>query len=308
MATVKKSKTTKKMKKQHQPDYYPVQRQIAVGVDNGLIAGTCVGDMAKLLSISNRRLYRYGNLYQIKVDLDMEITNNSNVQVEVYALRNTWDVQRSFALAKKVWEESSKEERESAGSLIARWRDFRVEHGITGASILDPMEYDSATLAATVANDGEHSNSIVDKNGVETFFTWGNSDANSISIMSEWNQAGRTSTDPSTSSDLAPYDGVNSDEMSNIELEALSRGGNSPPYGNQSPTDCWIKVATLYYRPGVTPSAGGLAKLSSGYFDAPCGLFALKVNVGGDRPNGDISVTAKAGDYKGVMAQSMTQR
>lgn len=307
MATVKKSSKTKKtkVKKQHQPDYYPVQRTIPLGVDGSTLTGTCVGDAGRLLSIANRRLYRYGNMYQIKIDVD-PWTTTTDLEIEVYALRNTWDVQRAFALAKKTWDESTAEEREDAGSAVARWRDFRVRHGVTGANVLSPTSYDNASLAAGVDADGEHLDSVVDKAGVQTFFTWGLASATALAIDGEWIQAGRTSNDPASFSTTAPYDGVNSDEQSDIEMASLADRGNAPPYQSSAPTDNLIKVTTLYIRPGIGPtSSGGLAKLSTGYFDAPCGLFVLKFNT--NRNNGDVKLSVKSGDYKGVHALGMCQ-
>lgn len=301
----KKKAPVKRTKKQHQPDYYPVQRIIPLGVDGGNLSGTVVGDAGKLLSIANRRLYRYGNMYQIKIDIDPWITS-TDLEVDVYALRNTWDVQRGFALAKKVWDESTVEERESSASNTARWRDFRMQHGVTGANILDPVIYDNASLAAGVSNVGEHLDSVVDKGGVQTFFTWGNATATAIDVMGEWVSAGQTSNDPAVTVTNSPYDGVNSDEISDIEMTGLSGRGNSPPYQTTSDTDCLVKVTTLYIRPGAAPAnAGGLQKLSTGYFDAPCGLFVLVFNT--NRANGDVKLCVKSGDYKGVHALSMSQ-
>jgi hypothetical protein len=304
----KKKTNVKRSKKQHTPDYYPVQRRIPIGVDGGTLTGTVVGDVGKLLSIANRRLYRYGNLYQIKVDLDMNVTANADVQIDVYALRNTWDVQRGYALAKKIWDESTAEERESASSNIARWRDFRIDAGVVGATFADPVSNDNASLAAGVDNDGEHDVSNVDIGGVSTRFTWGNAGAGLIDVMGEWTKAGITSTDPSSVVTTAPYDGVNADEMSDIEMESLGNDGNNPPYQATSPTDCLVKVGTIFFRAATSPAdSGSLQRLSTGYFDAPCGLFALKFNTGQNRPNGDVSITVKSGDYKGVHALSMSQ-
>ena len=306
-----KTKTTSKVKakrtkKQHTPDYYPVQRRIPIGVEGASLTGTVVGDAGKLLSIANRRLYRYGKMYQIKVDLDMNVTANSDVQIDVYALRNNWDVQRGYALAKKIWEESSAEEREVASSNIARWRDFRIDSGVTGATFADPVIYDNASLAASVANDGEHTVSSVDVGGVATRFTWGNAGVGLIDVMGEWTKAGVTSTDPSAVTTTAPYDGVNADEMSDIEMEDLSNDGNNPPYQATSDTDCLVKVGTIFFRAASAPTPPvALQRLSTGYFDAPCGLFVLDINTA--RANGEISITAKSGDYKGVHALSMSQ-
>lgn len=289
-------------KKQHTPDYYPVQREIPLGVFDSAISATTVGDAGQLLSIANRRLMRYGMNYQIKIDLDPTLTVASAYQIEVYALMNNWDVQRAFALAKDTWTKAHADEIES-GNVAARWMDFRIRDGVTGASRLQPVRYDQATQAAIVTDDGEHVESSVDNGGTETFFTWGNASATQLAVLAEWQQAGRTGDDPSVSSPNAPYDGVNSDSMSNIEAVNVATRGNSPPYSASSYGDMLVKVATLRYQPGPD----GLQRLSTGYFDAPCGLFVLKHNSAGNLPNGILSMTAKSGDYKGVAAHKMCQ-
>jgi hypothetical protein len=297
-------KTVKKTapKKQHTPDYYPVVRETYLGDDvNGAFTGTHAGDAGQILSIVNRRLYRYGKLYQVKLDLDIPSTFAADAVVEVYALRNNWDTQRAFALAKSVFDEAYADELKIGTGNLARWRDFRIANGVSGAGIIDPVNYDSATLAIGVENLGEHALSSVDKAGVETFFTWGNANATTLSVPAEWTSAGRTASDPNIISTSAPYDGVNTDQLSDIEQEHLGDLGNNPPYSATSANDLMTKVATLYFRPGAI----GLSKLSTGYFDAPCGLFIVKVNT--SLPNGYLKFSAKAGDYKGVHALSMCQ-
>ena len=49
----KKKAPAKRTKKQHTPDYYPVQRKIPLGVDGSLLTGTCVGHAGNLLSIAS---------------------------------------------------------------------------------------------------------------------------------------------------------------------------------------------------------------------------------------------------------------
>ena len=298
-ASTKKTST----KKQHTPDYYPVQREIPLGVFDSAISTTTVGDAGRLLSIANRRLMRYGMNYQIKIDLDPVNTIATAYQVEVYALSNNWDVQRAFALAKATWDEAHEDELKAGGGTTARWLDFRVAHDVTGGVELNPVRYDQQTLAAIVTNDGEHIDSTVDDNGSEKRLSWGEASASAINILSEWQQAGRTGNDPSTFSTNAPYDGVNDATMSDIEKSNLGGDGNAPPYSNTSYVDLFTKVATLRYQPGPD----GMQRLSTGYFDAPCGLFVLKQTSVGNLPNGIVSMTAKAGDYKGVSAQKMCQ-
>lgn len=302
MATKKSmSKSARKVtKKQHTPDYYPVVKKITLGVDGGSITGTMVGDAGRLLSISNRRLYRYAKNYQIKLDLDIPNTLGTDAAIEVYALANNWDVQRALALAKSIYDQAHEEELRVAGGSSARWRDFRVSSG-TGGSLLSPVTFDNATLATNVQTTGEFSPSSVDKAGTRTYFTWGAATVNQIDILNEWIESGRTSDSPATFSTTAPYQGVNSDSASDLELEGVNTEGNDAPYSPSGLSDQLVKVATLYFRPGAI----GMQKMSTGFFDAPCGLFILKsaTNIS----NGTVQLAVKSGDYKGVHALSMCQ-
>jgi len=288
-------------KKQHTPDYYPIVRNIALGVDGGTFNGTTVGDAGQMLSIVNRRLYRYGKMYSLKIDIDVDVTVGADTQVEVYALANNWDIQRAYALAKKTYDEAYVDERALGKGQIARWSDFRITTGVNGAAQLDPVTFDRDTLALTVRNDGEHSASVVDVGGTLTSFTWGSSAAGILSVLEEWDNAGNVSVSPQSASTTAPYAGVNSDDLNSNEMNNLAVRGNDPPYAQSTSGDIYVRVATLYFRPGAT----GMSRLSTGFFDAPCGTFVLKTNSA--LPNGSVRLTCKAGDYKGVMALDMAQ-
>lgn len=301
MASRKTPKKTAPQKKQHTPDYYPVQRKIPLGVFDSAISATTTGDAARLLSIANRRLMRYGMNYQIKIDLEPNAAGIATpFAVDVYALANTWDVQRAFALAKKTHDEAHADEAEYANK--ARWYDFRIAADVTGAAELTPVRYDQATQAAIVTNDGEFVTSTVDDGGSQKRFSWSSASGSALNVLSEWSVSGRANADPATVSTSAPYNGVNSDQLSDIESDNLEQHGNNPPYSATSHADLMVKVATIRYQPG----AEGLQRLSTGYFEAPCGLFVLKHNLGGaNLTNGSITFTAKSGDYKGVDAKAM---
>lgn len=288
-------------KKQHSADYYPIQRNIALGVDGGTFNGTTATDAGKLLSIVNRRLYRYGKMYSLKIDLDVDVTVGADTSVEVYALANIWDVQRAYALAKKTYDEAMQDERAQMSSNQSRWEDFRISSGVNGANPLDPVTFDRDTLALTVRNEGEHEFSIVDEAGTSHSFTWGAAVGDQLGVITEWDKAGNVSADPQSAVTTAPYANVNNDQLSTIEAEALGSHGNLPPYAQSTSGDIYVRVATLYYRPGAT----GMSRLSTGFFDAPCGVFVLKTN--NTLANGSVRMTVKAGDYKGVHALDMAQ-
>lgn len=303
MATKKAPAKGKKTisKKQHTPDYYPIQRNIALGVDGGALTGTAILDAGKILSIANRRLYRYGKMYQLKIDLDVDVTVGSDVEVEVYALANTWDIQRAYALAKKTYDEAYADERTLGKGQIARWTDFRINHGINGTvGDIDPVTFDRDTLALTVQNEGEHALSVVDVAGTLKGFTWGSSSGGELSVLEEWDNVGNVSLDPQSISTTAPYAGVNSDDLNSNEMTALGNRGDSPPYAQSTSGDIYVRIGTLYYRPGAT----GMSRTSTGFFDAPCGTVVLVTN---NLANGSLRMTAKAGDYKGVHALDMAQ-
>lgn len=302
MATKKTKKApARKTKKQHTPDYYPVQRKIALGVDGGNLGGNNVADIGKLLSIQNRRLYRQGKLYTAKVDLEIDGTVAVDHYVDVYVLVNNWDTQRAFALAKATYDEAYADELKAQAGQTSRWRDFRTDPGLTGFGEIDPVTFERGTLAESVQNFGEHVLSFVDDAGTQKGFTWGQATASLLSIIAEWDNAGSTSSTPSTASSSAPYGGVNSDQLSDIEMSNLGSAGNSPPYNPGNTGGIWVKVGTLYKQVGAI----GMQKLSTGYFEAPCGLVAFVANAG--LGNDSLSLTVKSGDYKGVHALSMCQ-
>lgn len=306
-ATMAKT-NVKRSKKQHTPDYYPVQRTIpvsgTVAANGGIITGTMVGDAGKLLSQTNRRLYRYGMNYRIKLDLEMSQATSGSVDVEVFALRNNWDVQRAFALAKATYDEAHADElNHTKSGNLARWRDFRMDDGVNSAVDLNPVIIDIPTLNVSIPSDGEFAKATVDDGGTEKFISWGNSAANTISARDEWIVAGRTGDDPSTVSTDAPYAGVNSDSMSDIEMETLGTDGNQPPYSATSDSDLFYRVGIMRYE----TAPDGLQRLSTGYFDAPCGLFVIKVTSGVNLSAGSVVLTAQSGDYKGISAQKMCQ-
>lgn len=305
-------KTTKKTttKKQHTPDYYPVVRNIPLGLTSGNLGGDTIVDAARLLSIANRRLYRFGNNYEIKIDLDVNHTVNADVEFEVYALINSWDIQRAYALAKATHDKAMADERASLGPTgVARWQDFRVGHGVTGASIALPIFNDRGSLTDIVQNDGEFQDSQVDDGGTLKQFTWGQAAGNLLSVIAEWDLVGQTDSSPqSHAGGDAPYSGVNSDDQSGIERQAVIENGNLPPYNQNTPGQVWIKVATLYYRVDPAgPVSVGMQRLSTGYFHAPCGLVCLKSVGPANLSIGSVRMTAKSGSYKGVAAHSMCQ-
>lgn len=262
--------------------------RITVGQESPATPNTVVS-AKELLSRVNRRLYRYGKAYTQKVDLRPD----SGQVVTVYALTNNWVNRNAYRMAMKAWLENTKEERAAAGKNTARWLDFQCSHAPTGYSAGKPVVYDRQTLAATTLIGGEHVGSRVAKDdGTEMTFSWTEPGAAlKFNLIEEYDKAGRVLQTPEDSETTLAYQALNSDDMVNTIYERVQEDGDLPPYEPDTFSNgIWTKIATL--------DASDAQRLSTGYFEALCGVIALEVYNG----NGDITVCYKPGKYKGVHA------
>lgn len=281
--------------------HYPVIRTMTLGEPALLGRSQRLIDIGKVLSKTNRRLYRQGRYYEAKIDLE----SDSNTEFEVYALRDDWAVQKAYQMAYTMYLKATKDERETMiGRQVARWEDFRIDHALAQPnSEVGPLFYTEGLAPLNLAGQGEFElSTVIDGNGVRRTFTWGPfSGTSSYSLLDEYDKAGNTESSPDSfvAGAAVPYDNLNTEVDAHM-ADDLEDHGNNPPYdkdgvNRQSP---WVKIATLS---AANPNA---QRLSTGFFTAPCGLIVLK-----QAANSDIrekySLTVKKGDYKGVHAPSM---
>jgi len=281
--------------------FFPVQRKIQLGVSGAPGAVEAQFDTGRILSQLNHRLYRYGKRYTQKIDVDPSyITPGSTI--DVWALMDSWMVQKAYEEGKTVFDRAYTDERENLSKKArARWFDFRVRSGTTGTSLYPVVDGSPSTPATAVIVSGEFDPSIVeDAAGATRTFTWaGATTATEYSLMNEYNLAGNTNLSPTVPTGAGPYDDLEAD-ASAVEMEALQQRGNAPPYDANGLPSVWVKIATL------TVGAAGNQKISTGYFDAPCGLVYIKATGQTvDSLSNGISCTVQAGDYKGVKAHNM---
>jgi hypothetical protein len=290
-------------------EYYPVQRQVNLGSSGN--STRMIVDVGRVLSTVNHRLYRQGKTYQVKIDLDNRPDAAAGAaQFDVYALADTWYVQKAWQLARATYLRATADEREKMSSQqIARWEDFRVNAGVsTGAVNVVPYQY-SETLAGALNTDGEFDASEITlaDGTTQRTFTWGSTpSASEYSILQEYDKSGDTDLAPSTSSATKAYSDSD-DRVDESQMDDLASKGNAPPYNATSFTDnVWVKIATLDNSvAGVNPGAGGAhSRMSTGYFNAPCGLVVLVPSLSGSLA-GNVTLTAKSGQYKGVAAMNM---
>lgn len=301
-AKPKKKKSTKSKR-------YPVERQYRLGFTLPSNTTRVLGAMDRDLSRVNHRLYRQSRYYEMKVDIDADLPDGSTVFV--YALQDTWMNQKAYQTAHAIFEENSMEEaqRTVSGSR-ARWNDFRVASGETsGATDADstPVGYSSGAVvpSGTQYTAGEYVLSeVADASGNSKTFRWVGSSASTFNIIDEYDAMGNTNNEPAFPiTGSVAYDGLE-DNVDQAQLEHLQGDGNAPPYSGQAIENQVFKlVATLHV------DANGTSKLSTGFFTAPCGIYTLAFAGGldGNTANDGITITAKAGDYKGVAAMSMLE-
>jgi len=288
-------KTTKKSKK-----YYPSSKIL-----NLIPAAGAPRDSFEIradheLSAANMRLYRQSRVYCLKLNLAPNFA--ANTQLEVYAINPTWMAMNAYKRAYETFVENSKEERSSTD---ARWNDFRVESGAGADGQLLGAQKQDVEGNFSLNSRGEYLYSEVhDSAGNTKKFSWmGTTASNLFNIIDEYDRHANTSNDPSNPTNEVPYDGLNDDRDAGQSAH-LQGDGNQPPYPSTTlENDVLVKIATL-------SSNAQAQKLSTGYFDAPCGYVFVKsttpIAVTADMSE-VVTLVCKEGDYKGVHAVSMLE-
>lgn len=300
-----KKKTSKdpSFRKKKPLAYFPVQRKIPVGNPVTPTGFTGLLDAARALSQVNHRLYRYGKKYTLKVDVDpSELL--SGTDIHLYALADNWMVQKAFEEAKSVFDRAYTDERENLSeSQYARWRDFRIASGVTNDTLRPIMRNHPTAGPLRFQTLGTFDLSVVeDSAGNPRTFTWSNNPnvATEYSVINEYNLAANTTVTPGVTTGAGPYDDLEAD-ASQLEMNALQTRGAQPPYDPTGLPPVWIKVGTL-----TVSGTTGSQKLSTGYFDAPCGIVSIQIEgQNWESMEDSLSFTVQSGDYKGVKAHNM---
>ena len=249
-------------------DYYPVQRSVTLRS-----SGSCdhlVGDVGSIMSRVNFRLMRQGKCYSMKLDLN---PNASAGVYEVWALVDTWWVQKAWQMARATYLKATEDERKQLGNEVARWEDFRVNAGLSlsNQTVAHPTLFTRAGVGAGyTAGERESSKVYLESTGALVTFGFGVTSSNEFGIVEEYDKIGRSQTDPESPTSSAAYAGVDV-EVDGNQQGKLMDDGNLPPYNNTGfGAGIWVRVAQLRNdSPAVT-------KLSTGFFNAPCGLFFVK--------------------------------
>lgn len=293
-------------------EFFPIARKCELQFLGAVPQATGYGDAGAILSRLNNRLYRYGKLYDIKLDLSAAATPGT--VFSVYSLSNTWYVQKAFEEAMDNYDMAYADEVSNINKTnIARWRDFRIRYGSSASyggaagaiQAAYPVVHNVPNTPGAPGNgitSGQFADSVVeDSAGNTKRFTWGPaSNSNQYNVMEEYDLAGNQERSPDIGTGDMPYETLLADS-STVEASALQTDGQDPPYGATAFPNVWVKVGEL------TVGTAGQTKLSTGFFTAPCGLFVIESsggNVSGDLGD-NLTIEVKAGDYKGVRAHNM---
>ena len=293
--STKKKTTARKAKV---AKHYPTVNSMQVTQVVGGTQARKLLQVDRCLSRINRRLYRMGRYYKVKLDLEVSSTDT----YQVFALRDDWAVQKGFQMAYDQYLKNTADERNALGNMVARWEDFRVETGTSGTDELFPVLH-TLSGSDTLLNAGSFDlANVVDASNTRRTFTWGGSGPTVYSILEEYDKSGNTQFSPS-SSDVtgAPYGEIDTEVNDTTHVD-LQLDGREPPYdqtGVNAGTP-FVKICEL----GTT--VPGVQKLSTGYFNAPCGIVLL-LGVNGNVETEHLMLTVAPGEYKGVHAPSMLE-
>lgn len=274
---------------------YPVQRKMNLMLQTAA-APIGIVRVDRCLSTVNHRLYRQSRMYHCKVDLDANAQQGT--VVDVWALANTWYTQKAYQRAYETFLENSKEERDQLKGNVARWNDFRVDHGLVANDFLPAGNNDPAGASTSfgISNAEYAMSEVHNSGGTAQTLRWTGTGANTFNIIDEYDLMGGVSTTPSTANPSVAYDGL-TDEQDDGQMEHLSDDGNVPPYNRIGLENyVWVKVGTL------VASLNGTDKLSTGFFEAPCGLVVLTKGTPFTTDSTIVNLEVKSGDYKGVGA------
>lgn len=286
---------TKKSKK-----HYPVVRSAGL-FNDGLTTQNRVLYVDRELSKLNRRLYRQGRNYQVKIDLDHSDTGT----ISVFALRDDWAVQKAYQMAFQAYLDNTMEEREQLSeSQIARWQDFRVAAGVTADGIVAALV--DETLAPVALTSGSFDlTQVVDEANVQRTFTFAPTPgATEYGVLVEYDKAANAPTVPTDLSGApgtrGPYIGLNT-QINAATMADLQGEGANPPYNRTGVNSFspFVKIAEL-------GSTAGSQKLSTGYFTAPCGIVLFEGPTSDWNPV-NLTMEVKSGQYKGVHAPAMVE-
>lgn len=301
-------------------DIEPAHRVLTYSIDAD---GSHDIDIAKDLSVINRRLYRQGMQYYVEsVEVGFIPTAAvSYVHLACLTAGDTWMVHNAWKKAQAAWLKQQRDARANGlQSAKPKWEDFKVSLDDASSTPLTVIAGDDGTCAP---DDWVYSKFVWDDDGTEhepTMNLLGSSDlatgGNGVGLVLEYNRSrAHVDTAPplfSTLSDSIYAKLHGTDELTDMLVDNMEDDNDAAPYD----MDAMVGGSTVADAPwfhGFSISTPANKGIHPGFL-AECGLVRIVVSSYAadgsvaDIPNGSkIFVKVAPGPYRGVMASPMGQ-
>ena len=297
-------------------------------------------DLAKDLSIVNRRAYRQGYTYVIQ-DIQMHsvlgIKHSDITLLEFATAGNSWIVHNAWTKGFHMWRDQVRDV-EQIGVMEGRWNDYKVylDDHMEDGTTLAPLDGDGN---AYLVGDWDYSAVVFDDDGVERDLKMhligasnlaDTNEESGIGLVYEYSISrpyitGSNDEEPdvsSSASDSIYAKMLGTDELTDRLVQNIEEGNDLPPYDEDNyPGGADNADAPVPTR--IMSCTGGQGSASVSGFIVPCGL--LKVENSEIQQNGDflqdativtndttsstarVIITLAAGPYRGVLASKMGQ-
>lgn len=298
----------------------PAARYLRYELTNSGTPGTETShylDIARDLSLINRRLYRQGRDYHIKkISIVSSNTENFGNRISFATIPDTWVSRQAWKRGKDTWMLMMKEaDHQISGSITGTWSDFKVSISRDGqlATKLRPMdnggnnyllqEWDYSTL---VTPDGTTSADEFELHMLGGHFgaagAW-----SSVGLIKSYGESRATVND----GDPNVPNQASSDPLVNVfdygtaideVVDLMETENDSPPYSiadypgddNNGPKPLVVQDTTL---------VDGRATV--GGFNALCGLIEIETKSSIPEDTFSVLVEIAPGNYRGVKAEVM---
>lgn len=298
----------------------PAVRYLRYNLTNSGSAGTETShyiDLAKDVSIVNRRLYRQGKDYHVKkITVVSSNTPNTGNRVSVSTIDGGWVSRGAWKRGFEVWNRMNKDAlKQVSGNITGTWSDFKVylSNDMRTASVLTPLdngsnayldgEWDySEMLSPDGTTDvdafflhmlGDHVGSAGSRTSVGLIKSYGESRATVQS--GDPNVPNEASTDPLVN--VFDYGTTIDDVIQDLEFH-----NDIPPYNIASyPGDDLNAPKPIVVQD--TTLMDGRATL--GGFTALCGLLELEIKSSLASDVYSVLVELAPGKYRGIHAESI---
>lgn len=320
-----RSKRSKAKKKSHTPSVRHLRYQLTANVAES----SHFIDLARDLSLVNRRLYRQGKHYFVK-KITVTSRNTADGLVSVGAAPTSWMIGAAWKKAFRLWNQMREGHGGAPGSGLptgvspAKWADFKVYLSTDHRAATMPLPLDNGNNAVVATNADWDYSRFISPDGTAgadefTAHLLGPNDGsvgafNSVGIVQGYEESRRTVQQDETSSEINTDswmvnlfdDGTTLDEIA----DDLKTDGDYPPYQfNQ-----YSGAATNMPKPIVqqmkslvqsTAGNQNAPSITLGGVQAPCGLLEIEVQSGADGDTFDVLIEVAEGAYKGVKALDM---